>query len=176
MHNQTIFYTLIVGLSVLFCSASPVFANKVNLEDVHLKPLESEETILTISSSKGVKEYTLAEIEVLGLKRLHTSTFWPEDNGAYEGVLLQDLLHNVGTEKCTSLLISALDGYQVKIPCEDFEKWPVLLATRQNGKKMSIRQKGPIRIIYPLDIGGDIASSDMRSRWIWAIQSISITN
>lgn len=174
MKAQKVLYILVVGLSVLLCSSIPVFSTEVILEDVQLAPIKSDVVMLTIKSSRGVKEYTLAKIESLGLKRLSTSTFWSEDDGVYEGVLLIDLLFHSGMKKCTSIVITALDGYQVAIPCEDFEKWPVLLATRREGKTMSIRKKGPTRIIYPKDIGGDIALSDMRSRWIWAIKTVSI--
>lgn len=174
MRNQNVLCALFVGLVIMLCSSSQVFSKEVRLEDVQLEPIKSDAIILTIESSKGVEKYTLAKIESLGLKRLRTSTFWPEDDGVYEGVLLIDLLFHAGIKNCTSIVVTALDDYQVGIPCEDFEKWPVLLATRREGKTMSIRKKGPIRIIYPKDIGGEIALSDMRSRWIWAIKTISI--
>jgi len=174
MKAQRVLCTLVVGLSVLLCSSFPVFSAEVILENIQLAPIKSDTIILTTKSPKGVKNYTLSMIESFGLKRLNTSTFWPEDDGVYEGVLIVDLLSHAGMEKCKSIVITALDDYQVEIPCEDFEKWPVLLATRCGGTTMSIREKGPTRIIYPKDIGGDIALSDMRSRWIWAIKTISL--
>ncbi len=173
MKVQSALCILTVGLTIFFCSQSPVFSMEVILEDIQLEPIQSDVSILKITSSKGVKEYTLADIESLGLKRLRTTTFWTEDDGTYEGVLFSDLLPHAGIENCTSIVITALDDYQVSIPCEDFEKWQVLLATRRDGKTMSVRKKGPTRVIYPKDIGGDIALSDMRSRWIWAIKTIS---
>lgn len=174
MNVQSVLCIVVVGLSVLLCWLSPVLSVEVVLEDVQLEPIKSDAAVLTIKSLKGVNEYTLAKIESIGLKRLRTSTFWPEDDGVYEGVLLSDLLVHGGMEKCTSIGITALDDYQVGIPCKDIEKWPVLLATRREGKMMSIREKGPTRIIYPKDLGGDIAFSDMRNRWIWAIKTISV--
>lgn len=176
MKVQNVLCVLVVGMFILLCSKSPVFSMEVILEDVQLAPIQGDVTILSINSPQGVKEYSLAKIESLGLKRLHTTTFWEEDDGVYEGVLLIDLLSHAGMEECTSMVITALDGYEVRIPCADLSKWPVMLATRREGKTMSIRKKGPTRIIYPKDIGGDIALSDMRSRWIWAIKTISIND
>lgn len=174
MKLRGIFRFLVTELAILFVMAAPCFSGEVQLETVQLEPTTSDVTVLTTSSSQGTKEYTLGMIESLGLKRLRTSTFWPEDDGVYEGVLLRDFLGNAGMAKCGSIVITALDDYRVAIPCEDLEKWPVLLATRHEGKTMSIREKGPTRIIYPKDIGGDVALSDMRSRWIWAIATITI--
>lgn len=176
MRAQSVLGTLVVLLSVLLGWSASVFSIEVLLSEAQLEPVKSDVPVLTVKSSKGVKEYTLAQIESIGLKRLRTSTFWPEDDGVYEGILLSGLLVDIGMEKCTSLKITALDDYQVGIPCTDFAAWPVLLATRREGKTMSIREKGPTRIIYPKDIGGDIALSDMRSRWIWAIKTISIND
>lgn len=174
MQAQRVLCTLVVCLSVLLCSSSSALSKEVIVKDVQLAPTKSDIIVLTIQSSTGVKKYSLDKIESLGLKRLGTSTFWKEDDGVYEGVLLIDLLSHAKMEKCTSIVVTALDDYQIEIPCEDFRKWPVLLATRRDGKTMSVRKKGPTRIIYPKDIGGDIALSDMRSRWIWAIKTISL--
>ena len=174
MKAHSLIFTLTLALSVVHFSPSALFSAETIVADVQLEPVKSNTPVLTIESTKGSEVYSLPRIESIGLKQLRTSTFWPEDDGVYEGVLLLDLLLDSGMQKCNSIEVSALDDYHVKIPCEDIQKWPVLLATRRDGKPMSIRQKGPTRIIYPKDLGGAVASSDMRSRWIWAIKTISI--
>lgn len=159
---------------LLVCFLMPVlvFANEAPVEDITLLPVQSSKVILIMQTPSGIKQYNHGQIEAIGLKRLHTSTFWPEDNGEFDGVLLRDLLTEAEIENAPEIKVTALDDYITIIPREDWQKWDVILATRHEQKPMSIRNKGPLRIIYPMDMGGAIADSDMRIRWIWAIKSI----
>jgi hypothetical protein len=159
-------------LLIVFLIPALVFAKGVEVEDIALLPVKCSKVILTVKTPDGIKQFNHGQIEAIGLKRLSTTTFWPEDYGEFNGVLLRDVLKKVGIEDALEIKLIGKDGYIALIPREDWIKWDVILATRHEQRTMSIRTKGPLRIIYPKDIGGEIADSDMRIRWIWAIQSI----
>ena len=162
-----------LGLLLIFLLLPElVLAKDVSVENITLVPVGSSKVILTIKTPNGIKQFTHGQIETIGLKRLNTTTFWSTDYGEFNGVLLRDLLAEAGIENVPEIKITALDDYITLIPREDWRRWNVILATRYEEKTMSIRKKGPLRIIYPLDIGGEIADSAMRIRWIWAIKSI----
>ena len=147
-------------------------AKEVKVTGVALAPLADSKIILWVSTPSGERTYTHAQLEALGLKKMSTTTYWPEDSGEFDGVLLQDLLRDAGIEDAVEVKITALDNYMAIIPQYDWRNWDVMLATRYEQKMMPIRNKGPLRIIYPKDRGGKIADSSMRLRWVWAIQSI----
>lgn len=149
-----------------------LYAKEVPVTDVSLSPVHSDKVILRIKTQDGEKHYSHPQIEAIGLKKLVTTTFWPEDYGEFNGVLLRDLLSHAGIENSLEIKITALDDYTTLIPREDWLKWDVLVATRYEKKRIPIRKKGPLRIIYPKDIGGEIADSDMRIRWVWTIKLI----
>lgn len=175
MIHKLILYGLIMrALVLLVCLLMPdlVFSMDGYVEDTTLVPVQSSKVILTIKTPNGLKQFNHGQIEAIGLKRLSTKTFWPKDYGEFNGVLLRDLLTEAGIANAPEIKITALDDYITLIPQEDWRKWDVILATRHEKKPMSIRKKGPLRIIYPLDIGGEIADNDMRIRWIWAIKLI----
>lgn len=159
-------------LLVVFLIPALVFAKGVEVEDIVLLPVKCSKVILTVKTPDGIKQFNHGQIEAIGLKRLSTTTFWPEDYGEFNGVLLRDVLKKAGIEDAREIKLIGKDGYIALIPREDWIKWDVILATRHEQRTMSIRNKGPLRIIYPKDIGGEIADSDMRIRWVWAIQSI----
>jgi len=118
---------------------------------------------------------SLAEIEAIGLFRVSTTTFWPKDDGVYEGVLLSSLLKHVGLADVKELTIWAVDGFSQNIPREDWIMWPILLATRRDGKAMTRRQKGPTRIIYPRDLAPILKDDRYHLRWVWMINEIEKT-
>ena len=159
-------------LLIFFLLPELLLAKDVSVEDTTLAPVQGSKVILTIKTPNRTRQFNHGQIEAIGLKRLSTTTFWPEDYGEFDGVLLRDLLTEAEIEDAPEIIITALDGYIAIIPREDWRKWDVILATRHEKKTMSIRKKGPLRIVYPMDIGGEIADSDMRIRWIWAIKSI----
>ena len=162
--------SLFTLLFIIF--ALQVEAQELMIKEINLEPIANEKVILTIETPSGPVSYSHAQIEKIGLKELETTTYWPEDNGVYDGVLLRDLLSHAGIENSSQIKVTALDDYSALIPQEDWQKWDVLIATRHERKAMSIRRKGPLRVIYPKDIGGEVAASDMRIRWIWAIKTI----
>lgn len=139
---------------------------------VSLTPLDATQEVLRVAGEQGDKSYSLSRIEALGLYRVNTTTFWPEDDGTYEGVLLADLLADAGLSEASAIRILALDGFSQVMPREDWERWPVLLATRRDGRPMGVRDKGPLRIIYPRDADPRLSDSVYRLRWVWLIDTI----
>lgn len=85
---------------------------------------------------------------------------------------MRELLRDAGIDDAEQIRVVGLDGYTAFIPRKDWRLWDVIIATRQDLQPIRIREKGPLRIVYPKDIGGEIAESDMRVRWVWAMNSI----
>lgn len=162
----------VILLFIILLLPEILLAMDVSVGNITSSPVHSSKVILTIKTPDTVKQFTREQLEAIGLKRLDTSTFWPEDHGEFSGVLLRDLLSEAGIEDAPEIKVTALDDYTAFIPREDWRKWDVILATRHEEKVIPVRRKGPLRIIYPKDIGGEIANSEMRIRWIWAIKLI----
>lgn len=132
----------------------------------------AQRTVLTVQGPKGKRSWSLQQLEGLGLQRLTTQTFWPDDNGTYEGVLLSAVLQASGLEHAPFVRVAALDGFSQRIPRADWGQWPIMLATRKDGKAISTRNKGPLRIIYPRDMSPELSNSLYRLRWVWLVNQI----
>ena len=87
---------------------------------------------------------------------------------------MSDLLKYAGTfHTAQSVHIVALDDYQVDIPIAEFNKWPILLATRANGEYLTVDNYGPTKIIYPYG-SHSIDQTSHNDLWIWSLQSIEV--
>lgn len=139
---------------------------------VTIKASTDTAPILTLQGASGTLRLSLAELEGLGVHELHTRTFWPEDDGNYSGPLLRDVLKRAGLDTADEIRVLARDGFSQVIPRRDWERWPLLLATRRDGLPMKPRQKGPLRIIYPRDMAPELADSIYRLRWVWLVVRI----
>lgn len=134
--------------------------------------------ILTITgditgTNRDGLELDVAAIEALGLVRYAVRDPWLERNLEFTGVLVTDLLAAAGANPdATTLLITALDDYQVSIAIADVRRWPVMLATRTNGEPMAIEDKGPTRIVFPAD--PTIDPLRYKDLWIWQLKTIEV--
>lgn len=128
--------------------------------------------IATTNAGAGAT-YDMAMLEALPGRATVTETPWTKGTVKFEGPLGAALLDQVGASGET-LKITALNDYVVEVPAEDFRKWPVILATRKDGKAMPVRDKGPIFVIYPFDLDRSLYNEKIFSRSAWQVKSIEV--
>jgi len=88
--------------------------------------------------------------------------------------LLRSILEAAGAHG-TKLKIIALNDYSAEVPVEDAEKLDTILATRMNGETMSVRDKGPLFLIYPFDKDASLFNEKYFSRSVWQIKTIEVS-
>jgi hypothetical protein len=130
-----------------------------------------------IAAPDGSKEvaFDMATLERLGVVRFTTPTAWTDKPVTFDGVLLSSLLDLVGADSgATTLMMSALNDYQAPVPIEDARKWPVILALKENGTYMPVREHGPLWVVYPQHAYPELGGRDYVSRWVWQLASITV--
>lgn len=128
---------------------------------------------ITDTTGRGVAEFDMATLEALPGRVTEAETPWAKGKTKFEGPLGSALLDRVGAIG-TSLHVVALNDYAVDVPVEDFRKWPVILATRKDGQPMSVRDKGPIFVIYPFDLDRALYNEKIFSQSVWQVKSIEV--
>lgn len=116
--------------------------------------------------------FDLAMLESLGKTTLVTTTAWTEGKQEFEGVLLSALVERVGASGGTVAAV-ALNDYKVDIPVSDFADYPVVLAYRMNGKRLKIRDKGPLWVVYPQDDFPALKTKQTQSKWVWQVKELN---
>lgn len=144
-----------------------------------LLPSPSGSPVLRISGQventnrSGSAAFDMAMLREVGVSRLRTSTPWTQGRPEFTGVLISDLLKTVGA-KGRKVVAVALNDYRVEIPLSDFTRYPVLLAYQMDGKRLKVRDKGPLWIIYPRDDYAELDSKPMQARWVWQVKELKI--
>jgi hypothetical protein len=141
-------------------------------------PAPTGPVVLRISGRiAGGKEvaFDMATLERLGVVRFTTPTSWTDKPVTFDGVLLSKLLELVGADAgARTLTMIALNDYQAPVPIEDANKWPVILATKENGAYMPVREHGPLWVVYPQHAYPELGGRDYVSRWVWQLASITV--
>lgn len=162
--------TLVIAVSALWLTAAPAAAAELGAPQ--------GDVILTVEGAIAVRnagdhsEFDIAMLEALPHTVVKTATPWTEGVATFEGVTLADLLRAVGATG-TTIEASALNDYAADLSPADAAMGAVI-AYRVNGNYMSVREKGPLWIIYPFDSNPSLKSETIYSRCVWQLKSLKI--
>jgi hypothetical protein len=131
-----------------------------------------------VGNAKDAEGNLVARFDLAGLMQLpqttiETRTEWTEGMQVFEGVLLGELLKLVDASG-DSIRAVALNDFNAAIPMSDVDTYGVLLALRQNGELMRVRDKGPIWIVYPWNESTADVISSINWRMVWQLSQLVI--
>lgn len=113
-------------------------------------------------------------VKELGATSIETTTIWTDGVQTFVGVPLTALLEAVEAEG-TILKATAVNDYAIEIPLDDPTSKAALIAYENNGSVMTLRDKGPLWIVYPYDEAPQFQTEVVYSRSIWQLDRIEIT-
>ena len=125
------------------------------------------------NGADGTATFDMGLLERLPRRSFTTTTPWYSKPRKFTGVLLRDLLGAVGTAPAR-LNAVALNDYRVDIPAEDVARGHAMLAYLLDDQPMTVREKGPLVIIYPFDDKPELRNAVHYSRAIWQLRSLDI--
>lgn len=135
--------------------------------------------VLTLSGTlqhanrDGRADIDMAQLERLPQRSIVTETPWYSSPRRFTGPLLRDVLAMAGAKGVKARLV-ALNDYRVEIPFDDVQRYDVVLARLLDGKPMSVREKGPLFVMYPFDSQPALRNAVYFSRCIWQLRSIEV--
>ena len=143
-------------------------------------PAPTGPVILTVSgaisntNAGDTAEMDLEMLRALESRAFTTTTIWTDGPQDFVGVPLNALMEAVGAENVT-INTTAINDYAVQIPYEDWSspEGP-MLAYDRNGGPMSVRDKGPLWVVYPYDAGEEYRTEVIYSRSIWQLDRIVV--
>lgn len=153
-------------LSILFAMLVSVMAGSATAN-------AQDEIVLTVTNGDDVVEYDLSTLEAMSSTTFETTTIWTEGPQTFTGVSLQALLQDLDIDDGV-ILASAINDYTVEIPVSDAVTGGPIIAYSNNGSAMSIRDKGPLWIVYPYDSKTEYQAETIYSRSIWQLDRIAV--
>lgn len=137
------------------------------------------DVILTVTG--GVSEtndgkaatFDAAMLEALAGRDAKMETPWTEGKVEFSGPLLREILKAAGA-KGTKLSVKALNDYAAEVPMDDATGLDTMLATKMNGEIMSVRDKGPLMLVYPFDLDKGLYNEKYFGRSVWQIKEIEV--
>jgi hypothetical protein len=159
----------------LFALASVVTSATVRAQDAQpaSKPILVVSGKINPADKSESVQFDRSALEGLGIVTIQTNTPWYKDTVKFEGVSLDKLMQTVGA-KGDRVTVVALNDYSIEIPMEDFAKYGAILALKRDGEYMTVRDKGPLFIVYPYDQNPELKSQKFYSRSAWQVAKIIV--
>lgn len=133
-------------------------------------------TILTVTGPHGRQHrFTRDDLAAMPQTAFTTSTIWTEGAQTFQGVTLQVLLDHLA-EQGGRLALSAANGYRVERRLEELLPDAALLAYLRNGAPMSLRDKGPVWLIYDFDSDPIYRTEVIYANSIWQLDRIDLAD
>ncbi len=166
---------LIPSLAAVALAAAFAFSGAASAQQV----AATGETLLEVSGAITTKNsgnkivFDQAALEKLPQATIETSTPWNTAVTKFEGVSGKAFIEAVGA---TGKVIKAraINDYTIEMPVDDFRTTGLILAMKANGQPLSLRDRGPIWIIYPWDSNADLRDKAHQRRSIWQLVSITV--
>lgn len=171
-----VFTLLRAALLAAICFAAPALPAQDFAATNFAAP--TGEVLLTLSgqisqtNGEAMLRLDAAQFAALPQHAFTTSTIWTKGTPTFKGVLLKDLVAAVGATG-TTISLTALDDYQITIPMADLRDDGPLLAYLMDGKTLSLRDKGPVWLVYPFDAKADYRTEQTYSRSVWQLDRIA---
>jgi hypothetical protein len=121
------------------------------------------------------RSVAVEDLEKLPLTEFSVIDPFKEKRFSFTGVLLKELVREYGVPEVDKVQLKAVDEYVVDFTRDEWMRWNIMLATRQDGKHIEIKQSGPARIVMPYDSIKDIDHDVYNPKWIWLIKSIEFS-
>ncbi|OJH43485.1 oxidoreductase [Paracoccus sp. SM22M-07] len=152
-------------------SAAIAAISLAGLQAAMADAVAASEVLMTITTADGSREYDLEALQALPQTSFVTTTLWTEGEQEFTGVLLSDLLADAGITE-GRILATAINDYAVEIPLDEIDDIAPIVAYHLNGETMSVRDKGPLWIVYPYDMSVEYQTEINYSRSIWQLDRI----
>lgn len=142
-------------------------------------PMPEGEVVLTVSGDIAhtnvgdTAQFDMEMLQAMDPLTFETETIWTEGVQGFTGVPLIRLMEVVGATG-ESLSATAINDYAVQIPRDDWVEGGPIIAYLQNGEPMSVRDKGPLWVVYPYDDVAEYQSEVTYSRSIWQLDRIAV--
>jgi hypothetical protein len=121
----------------------------------------------------AVAAFDMPMLERLPQSSFSTRTPWYAQARRFTGPLLRDVLSAAGNQG-SLIRAGALNDYRVDIPVDDAQRYDVLVARLLDDKPMTVRDKGPLFIIYPFDQNASLRNAVYFSRCAWQLNAIEL--
>lgn len=157
------------GLPVLAAALAVLLA-----ADMRSAQAQQESVFVVENNATGqLTSFDRSSLEAMRQVTYRTSTIWTDGVLEFRGVPLSEVLQAAGVTSGNVVFVATND-YSAEMPVEEVTADVPLLALTINGHSMTLRDKGPVWLVFPYDQSTEYQSEVVYSRSVWQMVRIEV--
>lgn len=133
------------------------------------------EPLLAVTLEDGtVVSLDRATLEGLPQQAFTTSTPWTEGLVDFSGPSFRAVLDHLAIAPDRAIVARAANDYRVVLEPRHIEPHAPIIATRMNGAAFSLRDLGPLWVVFPYDSSDRYRSEEAISLSIWQLVDLTV--
>lgn len=129
--------------------------------------------ILSVTNGDQTVTYNLEALLALPQEIVVTTNDYVDDLTTFQGPSLKSVLEESDIGDDATLKMVAINDFASSVPAGDAFEYQVILAVLSDGEEMSVRDKGPIWVIYPMTDNAELQDDIYNGRLVWQLKSIT---
>ncbi len=127
-----------------------------------------------ISGSHGQIAFSRDDLKALPQLTIRTGTDFTDGVSTFIGPRAIDVIDRIGRTGSVRVRMTAANAFSVDVDIAELVKYGAILALEMDGKTLTLRGKGPIWMMYPIDTFPELQDPAFNNRLIWQLQSIEL--
>lgn len=127
------------------------------------------QTVLTLQSGAKTLELTFEDLAEMPQHSVLTTNEFTDKPLTYTGPLARDVLELLALDSLETVRFTAVNDYFIDVPTDELNRYDVVLALEVDGRRLSLRDKGPLWLMYPLSQHPELAGPIYNARLIWQV-------
>lgn len=137
------------------------------------------ETLLVLKNPRilgihGEIRFTRADLEAMDQQEIQTSNDFVDGVATFRGPSAFALIDQIGRAGSDVVRMTAANDYFIDIDIMELADYGAILALEMNDKPLTIRDRGPIWLMYPIDQFEELQDSSINNRLIWQLETIEL--
>lgn len=117
--------------------------------------------------------FDIEQLKAIGDTHIRTATPWTMGETEFVGVPFKKLFDTVSVQG-KKVTVTALNDYSATMNVSTLTENNAILAYEMDGKLLSVRDKGPLWVIFPFDADTRYRTDEYWSKSVWQVKSITI--
>ena len=112
-----------------------------------------------------------ADMEQVTVK---TTNDYVDDVTTFSGPLFRSALSEIIFGPDSNINVTASNDYRTASPAQEILDYDVILATTMNGVELTLRDRGPVWIIYPMSDNPELQDAKFNDRLVWQLIKVDV--
>lgn len=142
---------------------------------LHVTGAAAQDIVLTVQAGESGRSVTFTDAELMALPQesFETETIWTEGEITFSGPSLKAVLEHANLAS-GDVELYAINDYSILLPLAKIEDGAPIIASRINGAPFSVREKGPLWIVFPYDDEPKYNTEEYFALSVWQLNRLNV--